>query len=294
MIGKIRVMLQKVYRSRYYLNNYFSYSSILDEESNILVSLTSYQHRVSSVAVTIESIALGSSKPKRIVLWLSHYDLRNIPKSLQRLQRRGLEIIACEDIKSYTKLVPVASLENSLKGIEFITTIDDDVIYPKNLLNIFVEIIGSNSNIIYSQRARKIEFKNGKIDFYNSLPLIGANEHVPSRLIIPTGVGGVCYPVKFLDAIVKYGDRFKKLAPHQDDIWFWAIASTDKFQQTFVYNKAMKENKMKYVPGSQSKALWHTNQALKSESIKDETPNDLAIKNCISEFGLQLNKDEQP
>jgi hypothetical protein len=293
MISQIKIMLQKEYRFRYYLNNYFSYSSILDEESNILVSLTSYQHRVNSVAVTIESIALGSSKPKRIVLWLSHYDLRNIPKSLQRLQKRGLEIIAYEDIKSYTKLVPVASLENRLNGIEFITTIDDDVIYPKNLLSIFCEVIKSKSNIIYSQRARKIDFKNGKIDFYNSLPLIGPKDDVPSRLIIPTGVGGVCYPVNFIDTIVKYGDRFKELAPHQDDIWFWAIASIDKYQQIFVYNKAMKESKMKYVPGSQSKALWHTNQALKSESIEGETLNDLAIENCISEFGLRLNKDEQ-
>src|SRR4051794_26676324 len=72
------------------VRNRVSRSSVLGS-AEVIVSLTTYGTRLSTVAYAIESIAAGSVRPKRMVLWLddpSGFEHR--PVSLRRLERRGL------------------------------------------------------------------------------------------------------------------------------------------------------------------------------------------------------------
>ena len=68
-------------------------------------------------------------KPNKIILWLdqtAYNTYESIPIALHRQEARGLEIRLCEDIKSYTKLVP--ALINFPNAV--IISVDDDIIYP--------------------------------------------------------------------------------------------------------------------------------------------------------------------
>ena len=100
-------------------------------DSQIIVSLTTHGKRIYDVHATIESIMQGSVRPNRIILWISE-DYRNtiLPLTLQKQQKRGLEIEYCKDIRSYTKLIYALKKYPDAS----IVTIDDDIIYPHDLL----------------------------------------------------------------------------------------------------------------------------------------------------------------
>lgn len=104
-------------------------------DRELIVSLTSYGCRVNSVALTIESIFQQTVKPNRIILWLSSDEflcLEDLPYSLRKLQERGLDILFCEDIRSFKKLIPTIKLYPEAD----ILTIDDDVLYPRLLISV--------------------------------------------------------------------------------------------------------------------------------------------------------------
>ena len=83
-------------------------------EHDIIISLTSYGKRIYDVYLTIESLMRQTIKPNKIILWLAEdeFSLDNIPQTLKNIQKRGLTIEFCEDIRSYKKLVP--ALKNIL------------------------------------------------------------------------------------------------------------------------------------------------------------------------------------
>ena len=88
------------------IKNYFSNQSILGNYS-VVVSLTSYNERVDTVFYTIESIGRGSVKPIRIILWLDEHDILNcLPSSLERLKKRGLEVLISKNYGPHTKYYP--------------------------------------------------------------------------------------------------------------------------------------------------------------------------------------------
>ncbi len=72
-----------------------------------MVSLTSYGTRIGRVAYAIESIAAGTARPRRLVLWLddpTRFAAR--PAALRRLERRGLEVRLTENLGPHTKYFP--------------------------------------------------------------------------------------------------------------------------------------------------------------------------------------------
>jgi hypothetical protein len=98
-----------------------------------IVSLTSYGKRLRMTApYAIITLLNQSVRPDKIVLWVGHGDKENIPAIMNRLTKKGLEIRFCEDVKSYTKLVP------ALREFpeDCIITSDDDIYYPKNWLKL--------------------------------------------------------------------------------------------------------------------------------------------------------------
>ena len=83
--------------------------SILNKKNNnnITVSLTTFGKRIDDVYLAIESIAKQTLKPNRVILWLSKDEFFNkkLPITLTNLQKRGLEIKYCKDLKSYNKII---------------------------------------------------------------------------------------------------------------------------------------------------------------------------------------------
>lgn len=189
--------------------------------SEAVVCLTTVPSRISHVWLTIESLMRQTVSPMKVILVLSEEEFRDIllPRSLIRLENRGLEIIRDSgNRRSYKKLLP--ALERFPQSP--VITVDDDAIYSKFLVQELLNEIHSNPNCVIGSRGRKIQVRGGGIEQYASWPLASGGDQ---QGIFLTGVGGVIYPpsISTKSQILAYPIA-EKLCPFQDDVWFWSAA----------------------------------------------------------------------
>ena len=189
-----------------------------------IISFTSYKGRLTGTApYAIISILNQSIKPDKIVLWVGHQDKENIPEIIHDLTQKGLEIRFCDDVKAYTKLVySLATFPN-----DYIITADDDIYYPPNWFEQIVDEHKKNPTKIICHRVHAIRVDEN----HNLLPYNKWDSFLNSReaahrphSIFPEGVGGILYPPNALHKDVTNKELFMRLSPHNDDIWYWAMA----------------------------------------------------------------------
>ena len=102
------------------------------------VSLTTYGRRSEKVYYAIESIAIGTIRPSRLILWIDDEALlKNLPTTIRRLQKRGLEVKSCRNYGPHTKYYPY--LESKEAFDTPLVTADDDVLYPRYWLKKLIE-----------------------------------------------------------------------------------------------------------------------------------------------------------
>jgi len=190
-------------------------------ENELVVSLTSHGKRIYDVYLTIESIMRQTILPNKIILWLSkdEFDPSELPVSLKRQRERGLAIEFCEDIKSYTKLIPTLRKYPDAAVI----TVDDDLLYQFDMVENLISAYKKNSQYICFCRGRRMKpDKSGGLCSYNEWEL--CNIDIPDYMNFPTGIGGVLYPPRCLGDEVFNQDVFMKLCPTADDVWFKAMS----------------------------------------------------------------------
>jgi len=253
-------------------------SGLSDErygESDVIVSLTTHGKRIYDVHAAIESIMQGSVKPNRIVLWISE-DYKNIilPLTLQNQMKRGLEIRYCKDIRSYTKLVPALR--------EFpeasIITIDDDIIYPHDLLECLINGHKEYPDCICANWIR--EFPRDLDKKYISLlkwSQLFDTEDVSERYFFE-GFAGVLYPPHSLDPEVFNEAVFLDICKYADDVWFNAMALKAGTKVKYAW-KHYSIASFIFNEGVQSVALQNVNN-------KGELLNDVQIKSVYGKYGL--------
>ncbi len=188
-------------------------------DNEIVVSLTSYGKRLPTVYLAVASIMHQTLKANRIVLWLGN-ELKDcrLPSTLRLLQKRGLEIRFCEDLGPHTKLLP------SLKAFPdaSIITIDDDVMYDMTLIDRLVNAHIQEPHTVWGNRLSTIILDNrGGISPYKKWKTAKPLEESP--LNFATGVGGVLYPPHVFTDEIFDRDKFMRLAPTADDLWFKAM-----------------------------------------------------------------------
>lgn len=245
-------------------------------EGELIVSLTSYGNRLQLIYLAIESLMHQTLKPNRIILWLdkTKYDTyESIPLALHKLEERGLEIRLCEDVRSYTKLVPALNeFPDSL-----IITVDDDWIYPIDMVERLYRAYQKDSSKIYFFRGHYILFdKHGKPKPYDEWVKRGAKGC--DILNFPTGMGGVIYPPHCYHSDMTDSELFLKLCPSADDVWFKVMTMlkgtlceqlyTPHFERMFVRLDVDDEN-----------ALETTNVI--------HGKNDLQIKAVFEHYGIK-------
>ncbi|MFT3671395.1 hypothetical protein [Aestuariivirga sp.] len=104
------------------------------EKSDVIVSLSTIPSRLPHIAPTLKSLLRQSRAPKRIVLNLPAYSLREktdymVPDFLKALS--AVEVIRCDDLGPATKLTPTLLRETPSQAI---IVVDDDRIYPPTLV----------------------------------------------------------------------------------------------------------------------------------------------------------------
>jgi hypothetical protein len=193
-----------------------------DEAHDIVISLTTFNKRINDVHLTIESLLQQSLKADRILLWISREDFtpEDVPKVLRLQEQRGLEVRFCQkDYGPYTKFYyTLQSFPDSL-----ILTVDDDLIYPSDLVDLLYRAYLREPDYVHCHRAHKMTFTpSGQLKPYKEWEK-PTNDYSPSLHIFPTGVGGVLYyPGCFADEILDQ-EIFLRLAPNSDDVWLKAM-----------------------------------------------------------------------
>ena len=191
------------------------------KQPKIIVSLTSFPARISTTYLTINSLLNQTLMPNKIILNLSEEEFLNkekdLPENLLNLQKQGLTINWCKNnVRSYKKLIPTL---NSYPN-DIIITVDDDFVYDKNLIKFLYNSYKNDPKCIHCHRISKILLNNdGTLkakakNFYN----------FPSFANKLVGCGGVLYPPNSLYKDANNENLFMKLAPTNDDIWFWLMS----------------------------------------------------------------------
>lgn len=216
----------------------------------IIVSLTSYPLRISTIHKTIETLLNQTLKADKVVLWLAEEEFPNkekdLPAELIAQTQRGLEIAWCHNIRSYKKLIPALK---AYPDAVLVTTDDDNYYHPDWLEKLYRAYL-NNPDCIQCHRITKVAldrndefvvFPGGK-DFWR----------FPSYLNKLVGAGGVLYPPHCFHPDVLDEEKFMTLAPTSDDIWFWLMAALAGYRVNVVPNNIVK---LDYVEGTQDCAL---------------------------------------
>lgn len=188
-----------------------------DTDREIVISLTTYGRRLRTVHLAIASLMRQSRKADRIVLWLDEKLADStLPAPLRLLEKKGLEVRFCRDLRSYKKLVPTLSAYPEA----IIITVDDDALYDFDLIDRLVCGWLSNPNVVHCTRMKRIAIEGGRILPYKKWKISTSLD--PSPLNLAVGVGGVLYPPHIFDAEVTDEEKFMRLCPSADDLWFKA------------------------------------------------------------------------
>lgn len=232
-------------------------SKLIDGSRELIVSFTTYSKRIHDVHLVIESIAQQTVKPNRLILWLDEdeFSLDTIPLIIHKQIDRGLEVRFCPNYRSYKKLIP------ALK--EFpeanIITIDDDVLYPHDMIELLYKEHKDNPECIIGHRAHKITFTaNAHIQPYRKWHQ-EINSSEVHDCIFFTGVGGIMYPSNSLEQRVLSTDVFMSICPNADDVWFKAMALLNGTKSKKVDDSRDFSSRFLLLENSQDIALGNSN-----------------------------------
>ncbi len=243
----------------------------------LTVTLTSWQGKIREAHIAILSLFSQTLKPNKIVLWLADEEFsdRKVPSTISHLLPRGLEIKWCENIRSAKKLIP--SLRDSELNQTILVTADDDVKYQPNWLeDLYLEHCKHPTAII-AHRARAMKFNEDSMPTnYNSWRLQIDPSTAESKILFPTGSGGILFPPGSLHSEASNAAQFMKLCQTGDDIFWFAMA-------------VLQGTKIRIPPSPQTTlcdlndtkaeelSLWTTNKTGK---------NDEMIKSVFTEYGI--------
>lgn len=249
--------------------NYLYYSALtnseqltskkMNQDNELIVSLTTYNKRIHDVHLVIESIALQTLKPNRLILWLDEmeFSIETIPLVLKKQMERGLEIRFCPNYKSYKKLIPTLSLFPNAD----IITIDDDVLYPHDMIELLVKEHHMYPDCIVGHRVHRMrKDNNGSILPYRNWNH-GISDSQASHDNVAIGIGGILYPCGCLNSECLNIEAFTNLAPNADDIWFKAMAMLNNRKHKKVEDNRQFDDRFLTIQNLQDIALFNSNLA---------------------------------
>lgn len=240
----------------------------MNKQAKIIVSLTSFPKRINTVDIVIKTMLNQSVKPDKILLYLSkeEFEKSNIPENLLKLQNNIFQIKFCEDLKPHKKYYYV--MQEYPDSI--IVTIDDDILYPKDLIQKLINSYNKYPKAVSCLRGHTIKlYDEETFAPYKKWCTEKKILNTPSLLVLPTGVGGVLYPPSCIPKYAFNKEKIKKECLYTDDLWL-------KWMQLKVNIPAVLVSdgiKLNYIENTQEESLYLTNIESKR--------NDLSWRNII-------------
>lgn len=219
----------------------------------VTVVMTTTAARITSVWAAIESIGAGAARPARLILWLDDPALGELPTSLRRLERRGLEVRHVEPgLRVHTKWWPY--VRSTTRHAVPMVTSDDDQLYPRRWLRRLLEVAERHPGTVVAHRAHRIALTDGGLAPYASwLPV---RDTAASFANFGTSVSGQLFPPALLEQLRTADERFLDAAPDADDVWLFAQAVRAGFRIVQVSDASAN---YPFVPGTQTGGLYLEN-----------------------------------
>ena len=234
------------------VQNTYGRQPVLSAEGPV-VSLTTHGPRTQNVYLTLESIARGTQKPSRLILWLDNPAIfKALPKTLTRLIARGLEVRLCENFGPHTKYFPYVEMSADFSAP--LVTADDDILYPAYWLDTLHRAHLQQPQYIHCFRARTITFQGDTLAPYKKWLLTQTD--TPSLAHIATGVSGTLYPPAFLSILKQAGRGFIDITLKNDDLWLHMNAVK---HGVLTHQLFAKSRHFEVTPSSQKYGLLHQN-----------------------------------
>ena len=188
----------------------------------IIVSMTSYPRRIGAVAKALESIYAQTRKADEIVLWLAEDQfpgkLEELPQELQRLvDQKRLTVRWCEDLKGHKKYF--YALQEYTEDV--VVTVDDDLLYPKDMLAVLYKSYLLHPNAVSTMRAHLITVsdQNQIMPYREWVQETDACIHEPSMQLMASGGAGDLYPPDLYRKEFFDVKAAKELCLWADNIW---------------------------------------------------------------------------
>jgi hypothetical protein len=247
--------------------------------NKFIVSLTTFPKRIDKVWLVIESILRQEEKPDKIILWLYKEEfngIESLPKKLLKLRKRGLEIRFCDENLKPHKKYYYAIKEYPDSNL---IIIDDDFIYPPNLLKNLINSHEKYPKAIICSMSREIIIKEGVILPYIKWKRVGRNTKPLFRNSI-LGGGGTLFPPNSLNSKVLDLNEMEKLSFEADDLWLKIMS--------------LKQNtKVVSLEGEYKRPFFKVNirdNITLADSNLREGNNDIIFQKLINFYNIQLSR----
>ncbi len=250
----------------------------------VIVSLTSHPGRIDTVELCIKSLLKQTSKPEKIILWLSKEQFpgktADLPEKLTSLTKNSVFEIKFvdDDLKPHKKYYYATKEYPDLPLI----IVDDDVEYDKNLIARLMTSYRVHPDCISTMRANLMTFdQQGKVRPYNFWNMgYTMLLDTPSLMLMPTGIGGVLYPPHSIPETAFDTEEIKKNCLYCDDLWLKIFTASNGYKVVVPRNYTP----YKEIPGTQDVALWHLNVYGNN--------NDVTLQNILSYYDEKLGSSE--
>lgn len=243
----------------------------------VIISLTSYPARLKSLHIVIRSLLKQRVTPEKIILYLGT-DTKDsdIPSKLKKLTKYNFEIrTGYEDLKPHKKyFFAMQEFPN-----HSIITVDDDLIYDKNLVKDLLDCSKKNQNCVCARRVNLMT-KNeaGELNPYSKWKWEYKEITEPSHSLIATGCGGILYPAHIFSKDCFDINAIKQNCLNTDDIWLKFMELKNNVQVVFSNNKVVHPLTLRH---TQESGLLKTNTA-------GENRNDINIAKMEKYIGIKL------
>jgi len=200
-------------------NDLYGINTLSTRSPNVILSLTSYPKRFSTLHLCIKSLLNQSYKPDKIVLYLTQDEIKslNAYNKIIIQKRFGLTITEVdEDLRQHKKYYYAMKEHPN----DIIITVDDDAIYHKDLVKNLMKSYEQHPKCMSAPVAKKIFVKSdGELALYENWDNQYEPLDEPSMSLMAIGVGGKLHPPHSLhdDALNK--ELMKKMCFSSEDFW---------------------------------------------------------------------------
>lgn len=250
---------------------------ISSENQQTIVSMTTYSRRIHDVYLVIESLGFQTVKANKIVLWLdeNEFNLDNIPQMLHLQVKRGLEVRFCKNLMSYKKLVP------ALKQFpdSDIITVDDDFLYPHDLVEQLVYTKNLYPSSIIGTRAHKISMDKEQVLPYKKWEYEASFSKNGDHTFLTTGAGTL-FPAGLLNNEFFCEKDFMSICPTADDVWVNFICIKSGISRVKVHDDRAFTSRF-------FELEEHKDIALNKKNVH-QNHNDIQIKNITQRYEIKL------